>query len=76
MEEPLAAPALDENKAFHVVRSTKENSNLGKYFEERFCWPIQMLFVWYIRGDDGTLTQNFPLHLNLVGLGGLSLQEN
>ena len=76
MEGPLAEPALDENKVVHVVGSTKENYNLGKSSEERFCWPIQMLSVWYTRGDNGTLTQSFPFHLNLVGLCGLSLQEN
>ena len=76
MEEPLVAPALDEDKVVHVVSSTKENSNMGKSSEERFCWPIQMIYVWYTRGDDGTLTQPLPCHLNFMGLGGLILQEN
>lgn len=76
MEEPLAAPTLDEDKVVHVVSSTKENYNLGKSSEEMFCWPLQILSVWHTRRDYGTLTQPFPLHLNIVGLGGLSLQAN
>ena len=76
MEEPLAALALDDDKVVHVVSSIKENSNLGKSSEERFCWPIQMLSMWFTRGDNGKLTQPLPIHLYLMGLGGLNIHAN
>ena len=76
MEEPLAKPALDENKVVYVVGSTKENSNMGEYYKKGLCWQIQMQSMWLTRGDDGTFTKNLKIKIYLVGLGSISIKAN
>jgi len=59
-----------------VVGSPKEKSHMGESSEKEPCWPIQMPSMGLIGGDDGTFTKPLPLHLYLLGLGGLNLQAN
>jgi len=75
LEGPLAELAMDENQVVYVVGSTKENSHMGESSKKGICWPIQMPSMWLTGGDDGILTQPLPIHLYLVGFGGLSLKE-
>ena len=72
----FAELAMDENQVVYVVGSLKENSHMGESSEKGIFWPIKIPSMWFTRGDDGTFTKPLPLHLYLVGLGGLSLQEN